>query len=433
MSDTKKDPKPDHVVTLIQDPFGISTPAIAEIQDSNEELDLDAELDLAEDLEINEETVAYDMASLARAMRAETERHAEEIESVVAEASSQLEAENEALLAHQIAEDEALKQAEAAEQALEAEQDPELRAAMPSQPTLAADGTLDLSELQSCIETLLFMSDKPMRTERLQELLGPEIGFSMFQEALTQLRDRYQAVHHGFELVEVGGGYQFRTKAGRAALARKLAKVQTQRLSSGAMESLAIIAYKQPVLKDDVDQIRGVDSSHFIRTLLDRKLITISGRSELPGRPMLYSTTPEFLELFSLASLDDMPSLTELEQMVPSSESRNEEDPRVREMRRLVGEMKENSQSILDYDPREDDQILKDIRERVSSIPTSTPYLEEQKALEKAEKEAREAAARGEIPANTELPVALGETAPLPLEVPPPVQAAPAYERISAD
>jgi segregation and condensation protein B len=163
------------------------------------------------------------------------------------------------------------------------------------------------------------------------------------------------------------------------------------------------------VLKEEVDKIRGVDSSYFVRGLLDRKLIAITGRSELPGRPMLYSTTDHFLELFGLKDLAAMPSLREIEQMVPQSQSQNPDDPdssdpRVREMRRLVGQMKADTSTTLLYDPKEDERILSDIRERVKAIPTSTPYLEEQKAAEKAAKEEAGRIARGEsAPVGTQL------------------------------
>ena len=112
---------------------------------------------------------------------------------------------------------------------------------------------------------------------------------------------------------------------------------------------------------------------------------------------MLYGTTEEFLQLFGLKDLSSMPPLHELEQMIPSSESKNpeDEDPRVKEMRRMVSQMKADTSTSLIYDHREDDKILKDIRERVASIPTSTPYIEEQKAAEKA---ALEAAKTGGAP-----------------------------------
>jgi segregation and condensation protein B len=243
---------------------------------------------------------------------------------------------------------------------------------------------LDANEMQSCIEALLFISDKPLSQERLRSLLGSHFEPPVFQAALDSLRERYASVHHGIELIEVSGGYQLRTKPGRADLAKKLVRVQTQRLSSGSMETLAIIAYQQPVMKEEIDKIRGVDSSYFVRGLLDRKLIKISGRSELPGRPMLYGTTPEFLEVFGLKDLSSLPSLRELEQMIPQSQSGNpeDEDPKTREMRRLVSEMKADHSSALHYNPKEDEKILKEIRDQVNLIPTSTPYLDELKAAE---------------------------------------------------
>src|SRR5262249_22752013 len=141
----------------------------------------------------------------------------------------------------------------------------------------------------------------------------PEFEPAIFNQAIERIQESYAQTQHGFELVEVGGGFQFRTKAGKSHLAKKLTKIQTQRLSSGAMETLALVAYKQPAMKEDIDKVRGVDSSYFIRGLLDRRLIQISGRSELPGRPMLYTTTQEFLELFGLKDLSAMPPLHEIE------------------------------------------------------------------------------------------------------------------------
>jgi segregation and condensation protein B len=368
MSRKKKD-----TTTLIEDPFGIPTLEIAEAQASNEELEIDG------DLVLDEEKDRQTLEGLAAAMKNETEALEASLTKVTA---GETEDEARARLAAEIAEDQALAAEERSAEETD-EEKAELAGALPS---------MDVEEIQSCLEALLFMADKPMSLTKLHELLGPDFPFSLFQEAVTALRERYQKVSFGIELVEVGGGLQLRTKPGRAALARKLAKVQTQRLSTGAMETLAIVAYRQPVMKEEIDKVRGVDSSHFIRGLLEKNLIKISGRSELPGRPMLYATTPEFLELFGLKDLSALPSLRELEQMVPASESKNPEDvdPRVREMRRLVGEMKTDTSTTLIYDPREDEKILKDIRERVSAIPTSTPYLDQQREAEKLAAQAAE-------------------------------------------
>ena len=272
-----------------------------------------------------------------------------------------------------------------AEEADVEEIDPELLAALPQADE---NGNLDVQEMESCIEALLFMLDKPVSAQKLQELLtaseeAEKPPFSLIQEALTSIRSRYNKPWHGIELIDVAGGFQLRTKVGRAALARKLAKVSTQRLSSGAMETLALIAYRQPVLKDEIDRVRGVDSSHFVRGLLDKKLIEISGRSDLPGRPMLYSTSKDFLELFGLKDLSALPPLQEIESMVPASQSSKDEDPRVVKMRELVNQMTTDP-TRLAYNPREDEVILQEIKTKVSSISTTTPYLEEQKAIEKA-------------------------------------------------
>jgi segregation and condensation protein B len=256
----------------------------------------------------------------------------------------------------------------------------ELKAALPQ---IDADGNYPLEDLQSCIEALLFYSDRPVSLKKLKEMLEmTEAEDAPILEALEGLKAQFAAPLHGFEIAEIAGGYQLRTKLSKAPLLRKLAKIQVQRLSRGAMETLTIVSYQQPCTKDEIDKVRGVDSSHFIRTLLDRKLIEVSGRSEAAGRPMIYSTTDIFLEVFGLMNLQGLPPLREIEAMVPQMAAAEEgaEDPRVIQMRKMVHQMKEDS-NHLDYNAKEDDQILQEIRERVKAIDISTPYLERQKQL----------------------------------------------------
>lgn len=366
-NDNKKDQ-----VTLITDPFNMNS-ALEELQE------LAADLDAEPALEIDaiEETETK-LSGLATSLEAEHERNVAELAAaaMVNEAAAAEE------LARQIAEDEALEKALAAENAeTESQVSAELLAALPQINSL---GEIDVAEMESCIEALLFMSDKPVTLNKLREWLGEQYDKKLFSQAIESMKARYAGVHHGFELVEVAGGYQLRTKAGRAALSQKLAKIQTQRLSRGAMESLTIIAYQQPVMKEEIDKIRGVDSSHFIRTLLDKKLIEISGRSELPGRPMVYGTSQYFLEIFGLNSLSDMPPLREIEAMVPGSESQlPDEDPRAAQIRKMLGEMKKDPERI-QYDEKEDEQFLSDIREKVKAIPIATPYLENMQNEQKA-------------------------------------------------
>lgn len=385
-------------VALIEDPFGIRTNEISQAQDSPDAIDEELEdLEEINEQDWNDPELDKKLENISRAVEEEVERQANSAEAIAATAEEAQELAEQ--LAREIAEDEALA-AELAKQDEMDEQDPEILAALPQ--------SLDVAEVASCMETLLFLADKPLSVEKLRSMINEEFPHSIYQEAATHLRDQYQATHHGIELVEIAGGLQFRTKPGRAALARKLAKIQTQRLSSGAMETLAIVAYRQPVMKEDIDKIRGVDSSYFVRGLLDRKLIKIEGRSELPGRPMLYSTTDEFLQVFGLKDLQAMPSLREIEQMIPTSQTGNpeDEDPRVKTLRKLVGQMNADTSTSLIYDHREDEKILQEIRERVQSIPSSTAYLDEQKALEKAAAEAAKKPKAENLPIQPDLATA---------------------------
>jgi segregation and condensation protein B len=405
---SKSKPAPN---MLVEDPYGFSALEVTREQDNPEELDLNEETDSPEvDIE--------QLERLNEAMVEEAEKAQEEAEKLAAVLKD---TDPDTVLAQQIAEDQALA-AEIAKEQAEAEArgsqlDPEIQAALPNAENL------DAAEIQSCLESLLFICEKPVSRQKLQEWLGPDFADKReaVQEAIEGLQKRYASFHHGIELVEIAGGFQFRTKPARAPLARQLAKVQTQRLSSGGMETLAIIAYKQPVMKEEIDRIRGVDSSYFLRGLLDRKLIKISGRSELPGRPSLYATTHEFLEIFGLRDLESMPPLHEIESMIPASQTKTgEDDPRVKEMRKLVGQMKSDTSTTLKYDPREDEQILQDIRERVSAIPISTPTLDQQNADAKAQKDAAKLAKLsvfgdlGQAAAAAEPTEALATEAPLP-------------------
>jgi segregation and condensation protein B len=123
----------------------------------------------------------------------------------------------------------------------------------------------------------------------------------------------------GTRIDNVANAWQIRTKPENLSWIKKLENIRPIRISVSALETLAIIAYKQPVHKAEVDKIRGVDSSHLVRTLLEKNLIKITGRSELPGKPLLYSTTAEFLEVFGLANLNELPSLTEIQDLATNS------------------------------------------------------------------------------------------------------------------
>lgn len=174
---------------------------------------------------------------------------------------------------------------------------------------------LNNDTLCGAIETIIFMSDKPVAIQKIKAQIDVELPLRVIHEALSKLQAGYEQKHHGIRLVEVADGYQFRTKATYSKFVQNLFKINSLVLTPTALEVLAIIAYKQPVSKNDVEKIRGVDSSHIIRALMDKRLVKMAGRSEELGRPSLFATTDEFLEVFNLNDLSALPPEYELEEM----------------------------------------------------------------------------------------------------------------------
>lgn len=174
---------------------------------------------------------------------------------------------------------------------------------------------LNPDTLCGAIETIIFMSDRPISIQKIKTQIDPELPLRVIHESLQKLQAGYEEKHHGIRLVEVAEGYQFRTKATYSKFVQNLFKINSLVLTPTALEVLAIIAYKQPVSKTEVEKIRGVDSSHIIRALMDKRLVKITGRSEELGRPSLFGTTEEFLEVFNLPNLQALPPEYELEEM----------------------------------------------------------------------------------------------------------------------
>ncbi|MBI3811738.1 MAG: SMC-Scp complex subunit ScpB [Nitrospirae bacterium] len=170
-------------------------------------------------------------------------------------------------------------------------------------------------ELTAVIEALLFVSGEPMSLERLTEVLeGTDTD--KIREALDRLRQNYDAAGRGLQIVEVAGGYQIATRSECAPWIKALEKIKSAtRLSRSGLETLAIVAYKQPVTRGEVEAIRGVDSAGVLKTLLERRILKIVGRREGLGRPMLYGTTREFLHYFGLKDLSELPALKEFREM----------------------------------------------------------------------------------------------------------------------
>ena len=175
---------------------------------------------------------------------------------------------------------------------------------------------MQADNLQSIIESLIFVSDKPITFKEIKGVFDSSTDGEI-SEAIEKIKNAYHSNQHGIYLEEVGGGYQFRTKIEKAPWLKKLMKERPTKLTRSQLETLAMVAYKQPVTRVDIDAIRGVDSSHLLKILLDKKLIRILGVKEAPGRPLIYGTTLEFLEFFNLSGLDTLPKLEDLKELKP--------------------------------------------------------------------------------------------------------------------
>ena len=171
---------------------------------------------------------------------------------------------------------------------------------------------MEHGELKPILESIIFVSPSPVKLETLVEIL-PESNREMILEGLHRIEEEYEDTSRGVELVEVAGGYQFRTKPVWAEWVARLKKAKTVKFSQSALETLAIIAYRQPVIRPQIEEIRGVDCGWVLRSLMEKGLVKILGRKDLPGRPIIYGTTKGFLELFNLNSLADLPSLKEIQ------------------------------------------------------------------------------------------------------------------------
>ena len=165
--------------------------------------------------------------------------------------------------------------------------------------------------LKLIIEALLFASDKPLTARDIHAIL-PEVPPAGINSALRVLKYEYEAMGRSFRLKEIAGGYQLRSDSSYGPYILKMLQTSPNRLSRATMETLAIIAYKQPILRQEIERLRGVDVGGILRTLLEKNLIKIMGRKNLPGRPLIYGTTKKFLEVFDLKDLGSLPKLKEI-------------------------------------------------------------------------------------------------------------------------
>jgi segregation and condensation protein B len=239
---------------------------------------------------------------------------------------------------------------------------------------------IEEEHIESILESLLFASDKPVSFATMKELFrGTNVSKEHLKRAIDKLSVEYAGSRRGVVLEDVSGGYQLRTKVDNMSFLRRLLKGRSFRLSGPALEVLSIVAYKQPVIKSEIDVIRGVESGHLLRALMEKGLVTFEGKSDLPGRPMQYSTTKKFLEIFGLRNLKELPTLSQIDELLPEGIGAEEEKKET--LSDITDTMAQTVVST--YSDSEED--LEKIQSALSSVDTTTAFFEEEKKRIKLE------------------------------------------------
>ena len=214
---------------------------------------------------------------------------------------------------------------------------------------------MDQAYIHSTVEALVLASPEPLPARKITQVID-DLTSSGVTRTVADLNERYAAAGTSFRIREIAGGYQFYILPEYVGFVEELfTRHRKLRLTRAALETIAIVAYRQPVTKTEIEHVRGVASDGVLHNLLDKKLVTITGRAATVGKPLQYGTTDEFLKFFGLNSLDDLPRMSEIEELVAASEPQNQTELRLDE---AVEAMQEKL-NVADgtYDPQEREQI----------------------------------------------------------------------------
>ncbi len=229
--------------------------------------------------------------------------------------------------------------------------------------------------VRTLLESLLFVTDKPLNEEAIRASTGMDV--EVIKAGLQKLQGQYRDGVRGIVLHEVACGWQLRTDPNNAEFVRRFLKVKPQRLTRAALETLAIVAYRQPVTRPEIEDIRAVDCGAVVKALLERRLIKIIGKKEEPGRPLLYGTTPEFLEFFNLRDLGSLPTLREFQELSEENQQIVEKETAAPEPKPttegLVAALKDtNFQVKLESSTAEADAALADLETALADTDQKT-------------------------------------------------------------
>lgn len=242
--------------------------------------------------------------------------------------------------------------------------------------------------LESIVESILFASDRPVSLNSIYEVFkGTNVKKDKLRRTLDNLSIEYAGGRRGVALEEVTGGYQLRTKVDNMNFLKRTIKARPFKLSGPALETLSIVAYKQPVVKMEVDQIRGVESGHLLRALMEKGLVSFEGKAEnLPGKPMQYGTTRRFLEIFGLRNLKELPTLSQIDELLPEGIGEEVEEKPTLSM--VTDSMSEEVKSV-SYSEGEEE--LGQIESELSAISTSSEFFEQEKQRQKQKRDEEKA------------------------------------------
>jgi len=239
--------------------------------------------------------------------------------------------------------------------------------------------------LESVLKSLLFASDRPLPINDLKKLVGERAGAKV-GAALEALRARREQEGSGIQIVEVAGGWHLRTRVDNQAWVSRLVAGKPQRLTRAMLETLSIVAYRQPITRPEIDDVRGVDCGPVLKTLLDRGLVRMIGKKEEVGRPILYGTTPEFLRIFSLKDLAELPTLREFHELGAADMAKVDAQAPLGAADKADAAKPEPPAVPRELDPEEDDELLTELERAAAAaakaadateVTTAPPPVEE--------------------------------------------------------
>lgn len=339
----------------------------------------------------DEESDVIDISKLGQKLEFTDEQDEDDSEDSTEEV---LEGEDELALFDGAVEDALVESEElAAEVEEEDEEDPEVAASAAESDELAGFQAAELEEVEfieqsrakSIVESFLFASDRPVSMDLIRQIFkGTNYKGPQVKKLIEEYKVELAGGERGISLEEVAGGLQLRTKPDNANFLKRSFKVRPFKLSGPALEVLSIVAYKQPVIKSDIDEIRGVESGHLLRALMDRGIVRFGGKSELPGKPMFYETSRKFLEIFGLRSLQELPTPSEIDQLIPEGIGEVEEEKKLSD---LTADL--SLEAAKTYS--EGEAELLQIGDQLSQIETTTQFFELEKQREKDRKDQEKA------------------------------------------